>query len=190
MASKNKGNPVSNRSKLWMEDTLLKLMQTEKYEEITVQEITDNARLSRRTFYRNYSSKDEIIAGCFLKIWREYESQIRQQTDLTLPNISNVFFSVMQNHVDFLLLLNRHHLLPLLLARVDELLPSTFYELKGAKLPFSQECIEYALIFSAGGFMQLLLRWLNESPRKSPKELSAIVRDCIAIYNYPNYLQR
>lgn len=89
------------------------LMQTENYREITIQEITDNAGLSRRTFYRNYFSKDEILEGCFYKIWLEYESLIRQQIDLTLPNIARIFFTVMKKHFDFLSLVNRHHLLPL-----------------------------------------------------------------------------
>lgn len=101
MYGKNKGNKVSTQSKLWMEDALLKLMETENYREITIQEITDNAGLSRRTFYRNYSSKDEILEGCFYKIWLEYRSVIVQETDLSLPNIATIFFAVMKKHFVF-----------------------------------------------------------------------------------------
>ncbi len=186
MSCKNIGNPVSNKSKLWMENTLLKLMQTENYQEITIQEITDNAGLSRRTFYRNYSSKDEIIQGCFYKIWLEYRSLILQQTDLSLPNIARVFFTVMKNHLDFLTLVNRYQLLPLLLAKVDELLPPTFDVVKGENTPLSKESIQYALVFSTGGFMRILIRWLNDSVQKSPEEMAVIVKDFISICNYSN----
>lgn len=186
MSCKNKGNPVSNKSKLWMEDTLLKLMQTENYQEITIQEITDNAGLSRRTFYRNYSSKDEIIEGCFYKIWLEYRSLISQQIDLSLPNIARVFFTVMKKHLDFLSLVNRHQLLPLFLARVDELLPPAFDVVNGESMPISKESIQYALAFSTGGFMRILVRWLNDSAQKSPEEMAVIVEDFISICNYSN----
>jgi AcrR family transcriptional regulator len=51
-----------------MENALLQLLETENFQEITIQEITDRARVSRRTFYRNYSSKEEILEGSFNKI--------------------------------------------------------------------------------------------------------------------------
>jgi len=187
MSEKNKGNSVSNQSKLWMEESLLKLMQTENYREITIQEITDNAGLSRRTFYRNYSSKDEILDGCFHKIWVEYESVIKQQTDLTLPNIARIFFTMMKKHFDFISLVNRHHLLPLFLSKIDELLPLAFNELKGKNMPFPKESIQYALTFSTGGFMRILILWMNDSKQKSPEEMAALVKDFISICNYSNF---
>lgn len=130
MTKKNIGNQKSNQSKTWMENTLLKLMETESYEDITIQEITDNAGLSRRTFYRNYSSKDEIIGGCLEKILKEYEAAIKSESDLSMPNVARVFFYIMTKHIDFLSLINRHHLLPIFLAEADELLPPAFDEVK------------------------------------------------------------
>ncbi|WP_160687650.1 TetR/AcrR family transcriptional regulator [Clostridium sp. C2-6-12] len=186
MNGKNKGNTVSNQSKLWMENALLKLMETENYREITIQEITDNAGLSRRTFYRNYSSKDEILEGCFYKIWLEYRAAVLEETELSLPNIATVFFKVMKKHLAFLSLVNRHQLLPLFLQKIDELLPPAFDEVKGREMPFSKETIQYALTFSTGGFMRILIRWLNDSKQKSPEEMARMMKDFISIFNYPN----
>ena len=186
MNGKNKGNPVSNQSKLWMENALLKLMETENYKEITIQEITDNAGLSRRTFYRNYSSKDEILAGCFYRIWMEYRLCIEEQTNLALPNIARIFFTVINKHFDFFFLINRQNLLPLFLSAVDELLPPDFDELKGKNMPFPKENIQYALTFSTGGFLRILIRWMNDSERKSPEEMASMVKDFISIFNYSN----
>jgi AcrR family transcriptional regulator len=186
MTCKNKGNTVSGKSKRWMENALLKLMETENYQEITIQEITDNAGLSRRTFYRNYSSKDEILEGCFCKIWMEYRSLIFQQTDLSLPNIARVFFTLMRTHLDFLSLVNRHQLLPFFLTKVDELLPPAFDIVKGDSISFSKESIQYALIFSSGGFMRILIRWINDGAQKQPEDMAVIIEDFISICNYQN----
>lgn len=190
MPVKNKGNTVSNRSKLWMENALLKLMKTENYQEITIQEITNNANLSRRTFYRNYSSKDEILEGCFYKIWQEYEILIYQQIDLSLPNVAKIFFTLMKKHLNFLLLVNRHHLLPLFVSKIDELLPPDFDEVKGKKLPFSKENIQYAITFSVGGFIHILIRWLNDGAQKTPEEMSSIIKDFISICNYSGFSKK
>lgn len=184
MSEKNKGNTVSNRSKLWLENALLKLMETENYKEITIQEITANAGLSRRTFYRNYSSKDEILEGVFYKIWLEYKILIMKATDLTLSNIAQIFFSVMKKHFNLLYIVNQHNLLPLFLSKIDELLPELFDDVKGKNMKFSKESIQYALIFSTGGFIRILSRWMNESIQKSPEEMGELVNDFIAICNY------
>lgn len=190
MPNENKGNAKANQSKLWMENALLKLMKTEIYQEITIQEITDHAGLSRRTFYRNYSTKDEILEGYFYKIWLEYRELLLQQTDLSLVNIAMIFFTQMQKHRDFLSLVNRHHLLPLFLVKIDELLPPAFNEVKGRALPYSKESIQYALSFSTGGFMRILIRWLNDSVQKTPEEMAAIIKDYISICNYPNCIEK
>lgn len=187
MSEKNKGNLKSDKSKVWMEETLLKLMEKEKYEEITIQEITDYSGLSRRTFYRNYSSKDEIIKGYFAKIWAEYEEAVSHQSDLSMPNIAKTLLEVMTLHSGFLRLINRHNLMPLILSEADELLPMTFYDVKGKTIPFSEESISYALVFCTGGFMRLLVKWMSEDRLKSPEEIAAIAEDIRRIINYPSF---
>ncbi len=189
MPDKNKGNLKSNQSKLWLENSLLKLMHTENYHEITIQEITDHAGLSRRTFYRNYSSKEDILEGYFYRIWLEYRFLILQQKDLSLPGIARVFFTQMEKHKDFLVIVNRHQLLPLFLVKVDELLPLAFDEVKGKDVPFSKESIQYALAFSTGGFMRILILWLNDNARKSPEEMAVILENFIFICNYSNSIR-
>lgn len=188
MAEKNKGNRKSDKSKALMEKTLLKLMEKEEYAEITIQEITDYSGLSRRTFYRNYSSKDEIIQESFAGIWMEYEEAVRKQSDLSLPNIARVLTEVMTRHIEFLHLMGRNHLLPLVLAETDKLLPLIFDEVKGHTMPFSQESISYALAFGTGGFMRIFIKWLEEDPPKSPDQMADLAKDILKILNYPDVI--
>jgi hypothetical protein len=67
MSCKNKGNPVSNKSKLCMENTLLKLMQTENYQKITIQEITDNAGLSDELFTETIPQRMKLLKTVSVK---------------------------------------------------------------------------------------------------------------------------
>lgn len=181
MKEKNRGNPVSNRSKQQMELALLKLMETNDFHSITIQEIAYHAGLSRRTFYRNYFSKEEILDDCFFCIWEEYRGRIVDAPNLSMPNIARVFFSCMENHREFLTIVNQHHMLPRFLTRVDELLPSAFYAARGENFPLSDEKVRYALAFSAGGFIRLLILWLNDGARKTPDEMAAMVEGFFTI---------
>lgn len=175
MSEKNVGNPISNRSKQQMEKALLELMAVYDFPEITIQEIAFHAGLSRRTFYRNYSSKQEILDGCFFRIWNEYRENVIHEPDLSIPNIARVFFSCMKNHLDFLTLMNRHQLLSLYLVKVDELLPSAFYAARGRNIQLSDEAVRYALAFSAGGFIRITILWLNDGAKKTPDEMARMM---------------
>lgn len=53
-------------------------------------------------------------------------------------------------------------------------------------MPFSKESIQYALTFSTGGFMRILIKWMNDSKQKSPEEMAAMIKDFISICNYTN----
>lgn len=185
LQKKNKGNQKSETSKRWIENSLLKLMETEAFHEITIQEIAGHAGLSRRTFYRNFNSKEEIIIGRFERIWAEYESMIKLEEDLSMPNITKVFFTIMTKYLDFLLIINHHHLLPVLGTKADELLPPVFYKLKGSQMSFSEETISYALLFGTGGLMKILINWLSEEKRKTPEEMADLMKRIIMIVNYP-----
>ena len=48
-------------SKQSMAKALLRLMETEDYDRITIQQIVDTAGVSRMAFYRNFETKDQIL---------------------------------------------------------------------------------------------------------------------------------
>lgn len=57
--------PKSNESNVLTKEcivtALLRLMQTKKYDSISITDITNLAGVSRMAYYRNYKSKDEIL---------------------------------------------------------------------------------------------------------------------------------
>ncbi|BBF41937.1 transcriptional regulator, TetR family [Lachnospiraceae bacterium KM106-2] len=184
MSERNKGNTVSRQSQCWIEDALLQLMQREKYEEITIKEIAANAGLSRRSFYRNFNSKDQVIESYFSKIWKEYVEGIRKQQNLSLPNVAYVFFETMSRHIEFLELIQQQNLFGILLKATDIMILEPFYEMKGSNLQESKECIDYALAFSTGGFLRIMEKWIQDKPHKKPEAMAEIVAKFLAIASY------
>lgn len=61
-------------------DSLLRLLRTKPLEAITIREITELANVSRVTYYRNFTSKEEVIEFKLDKLmtdWIEHEKTIR-----------------------------------------------------------------------------------------------------------------
>ncbi|EMS70937.1 TetR/AcrR family transcriptional regulator [Ruminiclostridium cellobioparum] len=181
MGCKNKGNTKAQQSQKWMEESLFQLMRAKPYEEISIQNITDTAQLSRRTFYRNYEKKDEILLDYFRRICKEYEKNLRSARDLSFPNIANIFFSTMQGHLDFLFLVNQHHIMELFIKEMDAFLLPLHLELRGPSVGYDIELARIALTFSIGGFGRILTLWLNEGAEKTPDELAKLMEKAIRL---------
>lgn len=54
-------NPIALQSQKWIIQALLDLMQIMNYDKISVSEICRKAQLDRRTFYRNFDSKNDVL---------------------------------------------------------------------------------------------------------------------------------
>ena len=52
---------LSLQSKKWFAEALKCLMQNKKYSEITIMELSKKAGLDRKTFYRNFETKEDVI---------------------------------------------------------------------------------------------------------------------------------
>jgi AcrR family transcriptional regulator len=175
-----KKNPLAEQSKKWLIDALLQLMDEKAYQAITIKEITDRAMLSRRTFYRNFKTKEELLSAHFEIICEEYIAFLHQEADLLLPNITKAFFRFWLKHIDFLQILKKNNLLSLLLETLNKFIPEVYNIFKGNLHEYaSEDDLKYALAFSVGGYWNMLSLWLQDGATKSPNQLAKVIQDAI-----------
>lgn len=175
-------NPIAQQSKEWIKDSLFHLMENNEYSKITISEIADTAQLHRRTFYRNFKTKDDVISFYLETLCQNYIELLKEEENLSLPNITRVFFSFWSNHLDFLLLLEKNNLLHFLLEKLNESLPTIYRVLKNEKNEYSyDEDLRYVLAYSVGGYWNTLKLWLKEGASRDPVELSEIFEKAMRI---------
>lgn len=73
-------NPSAIRSRKEITQALLALMKIHPYSEITVKQIILEAGLARKTFYRNYDSKDDVLLSLNKETLHNYYNVV-----LTIP---------------------------------------------------------------------------------------------------------
>ncbi len=160
---------------------IVKINERKKYADITVTEIAEHALLSRRTFYRIFDSKEQVLQQCFLEICDEYITYFEKDKHYLLKHIIEIFFIFWEKHIDFLLVLQRNHLFYYLLEELNNVLP-TIHDIVRGNQDLYDSALEkkFALLASAGALWNILAEWLQIENRPSPKEISEMMLRALA----------
>ena len=89
-----KENPLTVQSKQWILEALLKLMEEKNYEKITIKELTARADLDRKTFYRNFRSKEEVLYLQLQELCDLYIQMLQDLPQLSAYSVTEAYFSL------------------------------------------------------------------------------------------------
>lgn len=149
-------------------DSLLRLLRTKPLEAITIREITELANVSRVTYYRNFTSKEEVIEFKLDKLmtdWIEHEKTIRNTSACELAIRFFQFFYSIRDIVQ-----------TLIQAKLSLLLLNALIIRFGDV--FTQDCAEYyRRIFISFGLCGVILTWMDTGMNESPEEMGKIVTE-------------
>ncbi len=168
-----KENPLAVQSKQWILNALLELMRQKSYHNISVKELAAKAALDRKTFYRHFKHKEDVLYLVIKEACERYILELRKLSELSSYEITRAYFSVCAQYTDFFDLLDRNGMLLLVLTKFDEYLPrlNEMFLTHPAYRPKS----DYELIYQAGGFWNVTVHWIRNGTKEKPEELAGIV---------------
>lgn len=167
-------NPIAARSQAWLIDALFELMREKPYVEITVTDIAQRAQLSRRTFYRNFATKDELISMHARRLVDEYVDRLLPADLSQTRAVALTYFEFWTDHAEFLRLLAASGMSSLVLQKFNEHIPMIFERSRSPKYAGVAQ-LRYALAFNAGGYFNLLFEWLRGGAKETPAEMADAV---------------
>lgn len=172
-------NPSAIRSKKEITNTLLRLMNTYSYNDITVKQIILEAQIARKTFYRNFLSKDDVLDAHINSIMQQYISSLQHLPNAQLTNILDIILNLcIQNH-DFFIQLKDNNLMHLFLNKWNTFIPIMHKNIVCPNHPmfqkFSDEHIEYIIAFNIGAVWNVIMKWLENDMKDSPDTIKAIL---------------
>jgi AcrR family transcriptional regulator len=84
MTATDRTLPLRERKKLrtrrLLADTALRLFLDKGFDEVTVDELVTEAELSKRTFYANYTSKEDVALAAEHDLWDAYLAEVRARS--------------------------------------------------------------------------------------------------------------
>ena len=169
-------NPVAMQSRKWLTDALLSLMEKRAFRNISITEIAEKAGLSRRTFYRIFETKEDILNYYADELYGEFLQLLNRETDCRFTVTVRLYFEFWYRHKRFLGLLKQSEMLPFLMNQYARLFPKVFQMLKGSHpLARNEEALSYAMAFSAGGLLSILLKWAEDGMNKTPEDMMRLM---------------
>lgn len=176
---KNLDTMQLNRAQKYYINSLLSIMEKKQYNDITVQEISEKAEYDRRTYYRYFNAKEDILRLHCSHILGEMADMMHYEESLTFKAGIIAYFSFWKNHIDFLKLLQRNGLLHFLEDEQDNL----FYQYVGLSvqpeipqpLETASPLSKYAFYFTSGGLWNTLVYWIKEEAQQTPEEMAEYI---------------
>lgn len=160
---------VSRSAKESIQLALVDLMRIEPFEDITVKELAHRAHVSRATFYRSFSTKEEALTQLLV-------SRLRVLTGMRQDELSDD--EVRAYLVDTLTRIAHNAELFALLR--ENGLTHLLYELylrEGSAYirRFQPTAVPYQDTYYTGGTLLVILSWIERGMPESPEELAGII---------------
>ncbi|MBO4387707.1 MAG: TetR/AcrR family transcriptional regulator [Treponema sp.] len=173
-------NPSAVRSKKEITQALLTLMRQYPYSQISVKQIIMEAKLARKTFYRNFESKDDVLLSLLRGILREYYAAVYNN----MSDLLTVIFTFVNKNKKLLLLLDKNDMLYIPLQCINEYLPELhkkfFLETNPHYYLFENLDADYIMSFNIGAVWNMISLWIRRGMKDSPESVKANIKEYIS----------
>lgn len=153
----------SEISKKFLANSLVELLKFKNYDEITVQDIVDKAKLSRMAYYRNFDSIDDILKYYVDKITDDFVYDAYNKYDSrTFKEYIIMLFDHLYQYRDLGIVLLKANKLYFMQEEFEKLFIAKSFNNKD----------NYRSNFIAGGLYNIYYHWLINGCRDTPKDMT------------------
>ena len=182
----------ANTTKAMIIEAFLKVLSKRNYHDITIAQIADKAQVGRRTFYRHFVDKEALIDYIVALLMDEFSrfllENIKPENHLhkeeSTKAIAYSYFLFWEEYIDELLLLQEAKLAHVIGDNIEHYIYNVAKKIghSNADLTKDQERMlynkyKYAFSYRLAGYWKVTLLWSQESPRKTPQEMSQIIKE-------------
>ena len=174
------------RTRKLLGTALLELVKEKKFDQITIQDITDRGDLNRATFYLHYGSKEELLAD---SLEGHFDALVQQITTLTVdkpiwenPDADELVYAHVAEHADLYRVLLGENGLGYVINRVIDYIAqfSEFQLQAGIGQYQSPVPIEIMARHVAGSLYALVTWWLMNDMPYTPRQMAEMsTRLCV-----------
>lgn len=153
---------IAEESKSKIANALLVVLQQYDYKEITITQLAQEAKLSRKTFYRLFTDKEDVLTYLFANLYMECFGKIKSQGIQHYWDIVQCYFDFWEERKSMLLIFKQSKLLSVLFDGAYNYSFSIFEYVRSKEVAdLLSEQLPYLLAYSIGGMHSMLLKWVE-----------------------------
>lgn len=159
------------QSRQWLEEALFDLLATKKtLRNISVAELSEHAQIARRTFYRYYHSKEQVLTNYLDRLIQDYIIELQTEKLTNFEDLVNLFFQYWSQYTEALKIFQDANLLVLILQRSYDKLPAAYTTVMAPwhVTNSNQKQITYDSRFITGGLYNIFDEWLKGDYQEMP----------------------
>ena len=159
------------QSRQWLEEALFDLLATKtSLRNIRVAELSEHAQIARRTFYRYYHSKEQVLTNYLDRLIQDYITELQTAKLTNFEDLVNLFFQYWSQYTEPLKILQDANLLVFILQRSYDKLPAAYTTVMAPwhVTDSNQRQITYDSRFITGGLYNIFDEWLKGDYQEMP----------------------
>lgn len=150
------------KSRRKLTEALFIVMKQYSFKEITITQIAQEARLSRKTFYRLYASKEDIINEYIETILQSFIDEVERRSIHHYWEVVQLYFDFWEQRTDMILLFKEHGLLSALMEAAQNHADKIFVVVRSEDVAKSfSPLLSYMLAYAVGGMHNMLISWIT-----------------------------
>ena len=142
----------------------IELLKEKPLADISISEIIGQAQVSRNSFYRNYSEKEDILRTHIRQLFLTWKADYEKSGKNTNQDLYCSLFEHLKENAPFYLLLRERQLF--------RLFQETFLELN-SPAPDQDNIIAYVISFVSYGTYGWIDEWMKRGMQESPQQMAA-----------------
>lgn len=156
--------------KLCLADALIKLMQSQSFDEINVNAICEKADIGRTTFYRHFDRKNNKENLLIFKIDYEWERYADEHEEDAAKDKGKLLTNFIYENRKLFSLMNKHGLITTVMQAMEKLIPDEEIDDKQAS---------YLMSFFIYGYFGIIYQWIKYDFDETPEQIQKHINDTI-----------
>lgn len=161
---------------------LISLMENKSYEEIKIKDVLDLSGVSRRTFYRHFANKNELLNHYFKQIINRYLTERKYFTET--DNFEGILAESMNfwyQERETLHILIKHQHYDFFFHQFNEHAKEVYMNITLLWFAYSGkiDTQNYVVSFTVGGYYNTLRNWLMQENPEEPKKIAHGIQQMI-----------
>ena len=147
-------------------NALLELLKEKELSDINIGELTKKAQVSRNSFYRNYTDREDIIKKYFYLLLSEWDNSWKQQASDSNSELFGHLFMYLKQYSDILVLIQKRGLF--------YLFKESYLSIYGP-LETMDNITAYTLVFIANGILGWIEEWIKRGMCESAETMTSLL---------------